>query len=163
MSAAAGKTSQLLTFPLSTEATSLIREDHKFVQGLFQAYPKIPSANEKRELVTIICQELAIQTQLKIEVFYPAINASLKDKSPLTEAAVKQETLHYLMGQVEGKNPDGEVYDAKIKNLADYLSQYAKHEQTEIFPRARQAKVDMISLGEKIAQRRKQLMDQLYD
>jgi hypothetical protein len=163
MSAAAGKTSQLLTFPLSTEATSLLREDHKFVQGLFQAYPKIPSTNEKRELVTIICQELAIQAQLKMEVFYPAINASLNDQNLLNEAAVKQDTLNYLMAQVEGKNSDDEVCDAKIKNLADYLALVIKHEQNEIFPRVRQAKIDMISLGEEIAQRRKQLMDQLYD
>ena len=39
--------------------------------------------------------------------------------------------------------------------------QERKHEQNEIFPRARQTKVDMNSLGEKIAQRRKELMNEL--
>jgi hemerythrin superfamily protein len=162
MSPAAKNSSQLLAFPLSTEATSILRADQKFVIGLFQAYPKISSAAKKKELVSIICQELAIHAQLEEEIFYPAIKKSLKAKTLITEAAVEHETLKYLIAQVQGKEPDGELYDARVKLLGEYVARHAKQEQNEIFPRARQTKVDMISLGEQLVKRRQELTERLF-
>ncbi|HEY6529873.1 MAG TPA: hemerythrin domain-containing protein [Cellvibrionaceae bacterium] len=154
MNSAARKSSQLLAFPLSTEATSLLRANYKFVAGLFQAYQKTSSAENRKELLMLICQELAIQAQLEIEIFYPAIKRCIKDKTLITQACVKHETIKYLMSELKDKNPDSEVFDAKVKNLGEYAAYYAKQVQNEIFPRARQTKVDMISLGDELLQRR---------
>ncbi|RZA06443.1 MAG: hemerythrin domain-containing protein [Moraxellaceae bacterium] len=143
MSPAAKNSSQLLAFPLSTEATSILRADQKFVKIL----------------------QLSIKVNFTVfsqEIFYPAIKKSLKAKTLITEAAVEHETLKYLIAQVQGKEPDGELYDARVKLLGEYVARHAKQEQNEIFPRARQTKVDMISLGEQLVKRRQELTERLY-
>jgi hypothetical protein len=154
MSPAARKSSQLLAFPLSTEATSLLRADYKFVAGLFQSYQKTSLAKDKKQLLILICQELTIQAQLEIQIFYPAIKRFLRDKTLITQACVKHETIKYLIREIKDKDPDGEVFDAKVKNLSEYAAYHAKQVQNEIFPRARQTKVDMISLGDELLQHR---------
>jgi hypothetical protein len=62
-----------------------------------------------------------------------------------------------LMAQVEGKEPDGEMFDAKVKVLSEYVKHHVKEEETEMFPKARKTRLDMKALGEQIAARKDEL------
>jgi hemerythrin-like domain-containing protein len=139
------------------EATALLRADHKLVSSLFSEYEKARSTSKKRGLVAQICTELTIHAQVEEEIFYPAVKRALKDKELIPEATVEHATLKELISQVEGKEPNGEMFDAKIKVLSEYVEHHVKEEQNEIFPKAKASGLDMIELGEKLAERKEEL------
>ena len=140
------------------EATSLLRADHKLVNDLFDEYEKTKAAGKKKELVAKICLELSVHAQVEEEIFYPAVKQALKDKELIPEATVEHATLKLLIAQVEGVEPDGEMFDAKIKVMSEYVKHHVKEEQNEIFPKAKASKLDMQALGEKIAARKAELL-----
>ena len=143
--------------PAVQEATALLKADHKLVSNLFDQYEGTRSTARKKALVANICRELGIHAKAEEEIFYPAVKAALKDKEMVPEAIVEHASLKELMAQVEGKEPDGEMFDAKIKVLSEYVKHHVKEEETEMFPKARKTKLDMKALGARIAARKDEL------
>lgn len=146
--------------PKSLDATALLRGDHKVVSDLFAEYEKTRAPARKMALVTKICTELSVHAQVEEEIFYPAVKAALKDKELVPEAIVEQATMKALIAQIEGVTPDGEMFDAKVKVLADYVKHHVKEEHTEMFPKAKASKLDMADLGARLAARKSELMAQ---
>ncbi len=145
--------------PAHKEATALLRADHKLVSDLFEQYEKSRSASKKKELVAQICKELTVHAQVEEEIFYPAVKAALKDHELIPEANVEHATLKDLIAQVEGVEPDGEMFDAKIKVMSEYVKHHVKEEQNEMFPKARATSLDMVELGDQITARKQELMN----
>ena len=144
--------------PAHKEATAMLRADHKLVSELFEQYEKSRSPAKKKELVAQICKELTVHAQVEEEIFYPAVKAALKDHELIPEASVEHATLKDLIAQVEGLEPDGEMFDAKIKVMSEYVKHHVKEEQNEIFPKARATQLDMTELGAQISARKQELM-----
>ena len=142
----------------ATSATELLRADHKLVSSLFANYDKARLTSKKKEIVTRICQELSVHAQVEEEIFYPAVKKALKDKELVPEATVEHATLKSLIEQVKDVEPDGEMFDAKIKVLCEYVEHHVKEEQNEMFPKANATKLDMVELGAEIAARKQALM-----
>ena len=142
------------------EATALLRADHKMVSGLFAAYEKARTASKKQQIVSEICSELSVHAQVEEEIFYPAVKAALKDKELVPEATVEHATVKDLIAQVEGVLPDGEMFDAKVKVLSEYVKHHVKEEHEEMFPKARATKLDMVALGARLAERKAELFAQ---
>ena len=140
------------------DAIAMLRADHQKVGALFAEFEKARSTSKKKALVGEICTELSAHAQVEEEIFYPAVKAALKDKSLIPEAVVEQATMKDLIGQVEGIEPDGEMYDAKVKVLAEYVKHHVKEEHTEMFPKAKQTRLDMAALGEQMAMRKRELL-----
>ena len=140
------------------DAIALLRADHQRVSDLYEQYEKARSTAKKRELVATICQELSIHAQVEEEIFYPAVKAALKDKELVPEAQVEHATLKELIAQVRDKEPDGEMFDAKIKVMSEYTKHHVKEEQNEMFPKAKATRLDMKQLGAQIAARKEELM-----
>lgn len=143
------------------EATAILRADHKLVSDLFEQYEKARSPAKKKELVAQICKELTVHAQVEEEIFYPAVKAALQDHELIPEANVEHATLKDLIAQVEGLEPDGEMFDAKIKVMSEYVKHHVKEEQSEIFPKARATSLDMTELGDQITARKQELMAQV--
>jgi hypothetical protein len=144
--------------PKAKEATAILRADHKLVAELFNEYEKARSTTKKKDLVTQICTELTVHAQVEEEIFYPAVKSALKDKELIPEATVEHATLKELIAQVEGMQPDGEMFDAKIKVMSEYVKHHVKEEQNQIFPKAKAADMDLITLGAQITERKEELL-----
>ncbi len=139
------------------EAIALLRADHAQVSRLFAEYEKARSSSKKKELVAQICAELSVHAQVEEEIFYPAVQQALKDHELVPEATVEHASLKSLIAQVEGIEPDGEMYDAKVKVLSEYVKHHVKEEQNEMFPKAKSTKLDMKALGAEISARKLEL------
>lgn len=144
--------------PERQEATALLRADHQRVSALFGDYEKARSRDKKKEIVARLCVELSAHAQVEEEIFYPAVKQALKDKDLVPEATVEHGSLKALIAQVEGVEPDGEMFDAKIKVLSEYVAHHVKEEQDEMFPKAKASKLDMLELGSEIAARKEELL-----
>ncbi|PUA29239.1 MAG: hemerythrin [Cellvibrio sp. 79] len=143
------------------EATRLLRADHKHVNDLFDQFESSRSSTKKQALALEICQELIIHAQIEEEIFYPAVQSALKDKTLVPEAKVEHETLKFLIAQIQNESPDGELYDAKVKVLSEYVKHHVKEEQNEIFPKVKQSKLDLIDLGAQMLARKEELQAKL--
>lgn len=141
----------------SHEAIKLLTADHKLVSKLFDDYENASTKAMKKKLVTEICMELSVHAQLEEEIFYPAVKKALKDHELVPEATIEHASLKSLIGQIEGQEPDGEMYDAKVKVLSEYVKHHVKEEQNEMFPKAKATKLDMVELGEQILARKQEL------
>jgi hypothetical protein len=141
----------------SQDAIAILRADHTLVSGLFAEYEKTRSVPRKKALVAQICTELNVHAQVEEEIFYPAVKAALRDKELVPEATVEHATLKDLISQVEGREPDGEMFDAKITVLSEYVKHHVKEEQNEMFPKAKASKLDMEELGQQILARKEEL------
>jgi len=140
------------------DAVALLRADHKKVDGLFEDYKKARSVNVKRRLVETICRELTVHTTIEEEIFYPAVKIALKDKELVPEARVEHGSIKDLIAQVQGQEPVGEDFDARIQVMSEFVKHHVKEEQTEMFPKARKTKLDLVELGRQMAERKQQLM-----
>lgn len=158
MSNLARKISTPASLPKPKEAIALLRADHKLVSDLFEEYEKARSTNKKKDLVKQICTELSVHAQIEEEIFYPAAKKALKDKELIPEATVEHATLKDLIAQVEGVEPDGEMFDAKIKVLSEYVKHHVKEEQNELFPKVKASKLDLIELGAQLTERKEELL-----
>jgi len=136
----------------------LLRADHKLVSDLFAEYEKARSPSKKQQLVGQICTELTVHAKVEEEIFYPAVKQALKDKELVPEATVEHATLKALIAQVEGVEPEGEMFEAKMQVLSEYVKHHVKEEQDEMFPKAKATSLDMKDLGAEIAARKEVLL-----
>ena len=146
---------------VEVDAIAMLKADHKKVSGLFAEFEMARSATTKKRLVAMICTELSVHAQVEEEIFYPAVKAALKDKVLIPEAVVEQATMKALIAQIQDIQPDGEMYDARVKVLAEYVKHHVKEEHTEMFPKAKNTRLDMRALGEQMATRKSDLLAKL--
>jgi hemerythrin superfamily protein len=139
-------------------AIALLRADHKKVSELFEQYEKARSADKKATIVAEICTELTVHAQIEEEIFYPTVKAALKDKELVPEALVEHASLKSLIAEVEGVKPEGEMFDAKIHVMAEFVKHHVKEEQNEMFSKATKTAVDMDELGAQLVERKEQLL-----
>lgn len=142
------------------DAVALLRADHKKVADLFEQFEKARSASRKKALVSEICLELTVHAQVEEEIFYPEVQAALKDKELVPEARVEHQSIKDLIAAVEGFEPGGEEYDAKVKVMSEWVKHHVKEEQNEMFPKARRTRLDLQELGERMARRKQELLAQ---
>ena len=140
------------------DATALLRADHKLVAGLFDEFEKTRSNTRKAAIVAKICKELKVHTQIEEEIFYPAFQAALKDHELVPEANVEHGSVKDLIAQVEGVEPGGDEYDARVKVMGEFVKHHVKEEQNEMFPKAKKSKLDLVALGAQMAARKQELM-----
>ena len=134
-------------------ALELLKADHEQVTEMFSECEETPTASKKKKLATDICNALTVHAQVEEEIFYPEVQAALKDKSLIPEATVEHAVMKDLIAQIEGDQEGGEMYDAKIKVLSEYVKHHIKEEQGELFKMVKQSSLDLVELGARMAER----------
>jgi len=142
-----------------SDAIALLRADHQMVQGLFDQFEKTRSEDRKAALAEQICNELTIHAQIEEEIFYPAAREAIRDEDLLDEAKVEHDSAKTLIEQIQGEGPQGELFEAKVKVLGEYVKHHVKEEQNELFAQVRKTKLDLKELGERLQQRKTELME----
>jgi CO dehydrogenase/acetyl-CoA synthase beta subunit len=79
----------------------------------------------------------------------------------MDEAIVEHAGAKDLIAQLEAMEPGDDLYDAKVTVLGEEIDHHVKEEESDMFPKAKKAKVDTAELGEEMAERRVALMAEL--
>ncbi|QAU33895.1 hemerythrin domain-containing protein [Janthinobacterium sp. 17J80-10] len=148
----------------AADAIALLKDDHKKVKKLFKDFEKLKEDGgdeEKAALVSQICMELTVHTQIEEEVFYPAFRKTKDAEDLVDEAVVEHATAKDLIRQLQSMQPSDELYDAKVTVLGEYIDHHVEEEEKEMFKKAKRAKLDMAALGKKLASRKKAILKEL--
>ncbi|MDC8773062.1 hemerythrin domain-containing protein [Roseateles albus] len=148
------------TSAANPDAIALLKADHEAVSQLFAEYENTRAVKAKKALVAEICTALSVHAQIEEEIFYPEFKAALKDKLLVPEATIEHAGVKGLIAELRGAEPDGEIYDAKVKVLSEYVKHHVKEEQNEMFPKAKASSLDMAELGARMAARKVDLLAQ---
>lgn len=144
------------------DATAFLKQDHEALEKLFSKFERLtkrPGADEgaKMELAQRICAELAAHAKIEEEIFYPALREALDDVRMVEEAAIEHDSAKSLMAQIQGSLASEPRFDALVMVLAEYVRHHVEEEESEMFKKAKRAKLDMKEMGERLAQRKAQL------
>jgi hemerythrin-like domain-containing protein len=142
-----------------SDALALLRADHQRVQEMFDQFEKTRSEDRKGTLAQQICQELTVHAQIEEEIFYPAAREAIKEEDLIDEATVEHQSAKDLIAQIESGGPSGELFEAKVKVLGEYIKHHVKEEQNELFPQVRKTKLDLKELGQRLQERKMELME----
>ena len=142
------------------DAISLLTEDHENVKELFEQYEELGERAHvaKQKLALKICTELTKHSTIEEEIFYPAVrNADKDNEDAIDEAIVEHASAKDLIAQLMGMDAGEELFDAKMKVLSEQILHHIEEEETEVFPKARSADLDLEELGEQMAERKKEV------
>jgi len=143
------------------DADELLKADHRKVEGLFEKFEQAGSGQGKQKLAKQICQELIIHTLLEEEIVYPACRNGKVEAETMDEAQVEHDGAKLLINELLHEEAGSDMYDAKVKVLAEYIKHHVGEEEKTsdgIFASARREGVDMKALGRRVAQRKEQLL-----
>lgn len=143
-----------------TDATHILMNDHRTVEGLFEQFEKASGKDRKEAIARQICTELKIHAQIEEEIFYPALEGKIEEDL-LKEAYVEHDSAKVLVNDIEAGGPDEAFYDAKVKVLQELIEHHVEEEEKQrgnMFQQARATDVDLNALGERMLARKKELM-----
>ncbi|TFW17183.1 hemerythrin domain-containing protein [Duganella callida] len=138
------------------DAITLLTEDHEQVKSLFEQYEQLGDrANvSKHKLAMQICEELIRHTMIEEEIFYPAVRKAIKDDDIMDESLVEHASAKDLIAQIQEMEPTDDLFDAKVKVLSEMIDHHVEEEETDMFPKVRKTKLDLMELGEAMAARK---------
>ena len=141
-------------------AIELLKADHSQVKSWFEAFLSARAEGRKRELARNILLALKIHTQIEAEIFYPAFLQATGEEDIHHEAEVEHEAARKLIAEIEGSTPADDHYHAKVKVLSEMIKHHVNEEEKSggMFSKARQSKMDLQGLGERLAARKDELM-----
>ena len=142
------------------DAIELLTQDHQTVKELFEQYEALSdrSLASKRKLALKICLELSKHAMAEEEIFYPAVReASRENEDLIDEATVEHASAKDLIAQIVAMAPGEDLYDAKVKVLSEQIEHHVQEEEDDIFPRAREAELDLLAMGGQIAARKAEI------
>ena len=151
---------------MTMDAVTLLKDDHRRVEKLFDSYEKAGDSRRKQTLAQQICVELTIHTIIEEEIFYPACKGEIDDEDRLEEAYVEHDGTKVLVSELSQGEPSDEFFDAKVKVLAEMVKHHVREEERRsegLFAMAKQAGLDLEELGHRLMERKEELKEELGD
>jgi len=146
----------------TSDAISLLKADHRQVEEWFEEFEKARSETRKAELAAKICTALIVHTTIEEEIFYPAFYEATEDEDTHHEAIIEHVGAKKLIREIQETGPRDEYFDARVKVLSEMIKHHVKEEEQRggMFAEAKQSDLDLQTLGEQMAARKKELMSQ---
>ena len=149
----------------TTDAIEQLQEDHRQVEALFREFEELADSDDadaKESVATQICEKLTVHAQVEEEIFYPAARQALGgDTEIIDEAEEEHADAKQLIAEIEEMSPDDDDFDAKVKSLNEAITHHVEEEEGEMFPKLRQSGMETQGLGEQMAERKQEIMDEL--
>src|SRR5437588_5720613 len=124
------------------DAVTLLRNDHKAVEGLFKKFEKAgPNAQKTRQdLVEKIVEELSIHAAVEEQVLYPTVRQAVPEaEDTVLESLEEHHVVKWTLSELDGMDPGDERYTAKVTVLIESVRHHVREEEGELFPKLRKA------------------------
>jgi hemerythrin superfamily protein len=143
----------------SPDAISLLKADHRQVEGWFAQFSQSKSTQKKRHLARQICDALKVHTTIEEELFYPAFIDATGDKATHHEAVVEHAGAKKLIEEIQASSPDDDYFTAKVTVLSEMIKHHVREEEQPggMFSEAKKSDIDLEALGAQLFARKQQL------
>lgn len=146
------------------DAIEILKNDHLRMQEQFKEFatlgPIAPLAT-RIALVQDICTSLTIHSAIEEEFFDPAVRTVIHDDELINKAEIEHASARYLIEQLLPVELDDEYFEAKLKVLREYTKHHSDEEEGIIFPKVRQTRLDLVTLGRQMLDRKLGLQGEL--
>jgi hemerythrin superfamily protein len=125
------------------DAIALLKEDHRDVKELFRRYRGLGAGATRRKAQTMerVVRELSVHAAVEEQVFYPDVKAEVRGTKRLVDHALHEhQELKENLAKVQRLEPGSEEFEATMRTIIDDVTEHVKEEETELFPKVRQAK-----------------------
>jgi hemerythrin superfamily protein len=143
--------------PESPNALQLLKADHVKVKKLFDEFEKSKDESRRRKIAREAIQELKVHAAAEEEAFYPTVREATEENELLNEAAEEHHVAKFLIAELEEMEESDPAFEAKFLVLAENVRHHIKEEEEELFPEVRKTDLDLNALGERIAEKKKDL------
>ena len=145
--------------PARNDAIALLKSDHRMAEDLFQQFEKARTADRKRDIATKVCDALRVHAQIEEEIFYPAFIEASGDEDTHHEAIIEHDGAKKLIAEIESSGPDDDYFDARVTVLREMVKHHVKEEEQRdgMFAKARSSGMELVALGERLAERKAEL------
>jgi hemerythrin superfamily protein len=140
------------------DALELLKSDHDTVRALFRSFEEAEESGDTDrmgEVAQKIFTELEIHTGIEEEVFYPEAERVGPEVEELVKEGVEEHhVVDLLIGELRSLQPDDEVFAPKMTVLIENVEHHADEEESEMFPKLREALGDeqLQRIGEALQQ-----------
>src|SRR5512147_1589809 len=132
--------------PGPVDAIAFLVADHERLKKLFKQFRFLcfTRASAKAEKVArLICNEWTMHTTVEEEIFYPEARAAIDNPQIIDDAEADRAMASELIAQIMGGSIVDRNFAARVGMLAEYVKHHVREEQVEVFPRVRQARLEM--------------------
>ncbi|MEX1178382.1 MAG: hemerythrin domain-containing protein [Nitriliruptor sp.] len=126
---------------IGPDAVQLLIEQHERIRELFASIedrasrPSKAKLDDVRELISTLVKHAEVEEL----VFYPAVREALSDEDLVDESLEEHHAAELLMWELERLPADAPRYDAKVTVLKENVLHHVEEEETELFPKVRDA------------------------
>jgi hypothetical protein len=147
-------------------AVELLKQDHEKVKGLFKEFMESGerAIKTRERLSQQIFLELEVHSKLEEEIFYPAYCQAAKEQGEdiVAESLEEHHVVDLLIGELKALTPEEENFEPKMKVLCENVQHHIEEEEQEMLNKAPRFLGDKLeTLGQQMAERKKQLMGQM--
>lgn len=125
---------------MSTDAITLLKNDHKEIKKLFREFEKAGerATQRKGEIVKKIIELLTVHTYIENEIMYPEVRELMPDvEDDILESYEEHHVADVLCMELFAMKPSAERFDAKTTVLIESVSHHIEEEEGEWFPKVR--------------------------
>jgi hemerythrin-like domain-containing protein len=122
------------------DAITLLKEDHRTVEGLFKRFEKAgdKAYTEKRAVVDRIREELSKHAAVEEQLFYPVVRATVPETEDIAlESLEEHHIVKWVLSELDAMAPEDERFDAKVTVLIENVRHHVEEEEQEFFPMVR--------------------------
>ena len=141
-------------------ATQLLKKDHKKVEGLFSKFEQAKNAGAKQRVCQQVIQELEVHAKLEEEIFYPAVKKHIGEEDMLQEAKQEHQEAKNIMAELKKMNAEDEQFEEKFSELVEGVKHHVEEEEGEMLPKVEESDMDLADIGEQMAERKEELLEQ---
>jgi Hemerythrin HHE cation binding domain len=142
------------------DAIGLLTRDHRLLTELFREF-EVAAKQQLDPLARRICKLVRVHMQIKEELFFPAARRALADEELVRQAEQKDAEARQCIMLIESLSSDDEAFTKAVGTLARELTANFDSQERELFTRLRGSKIDLLSVGLSLAERRDTLLDVL--
>lgn len=134
-------------FPVDRPLDAL-KADHQFVRQFFDRYFQTQDEHEKRDAGSHLLLLLEMHGSLEEGVFYPRVRDV--DPALLDRCAREHEQAEQLIHTLKSMDEADPQAVALFRRLADAVLSHIETEEQQLFPKVRQAHLDLSAIGQEM-------------
>jgi hypothetical protein len=129
-------------------AIALLRADNREIETLLEKLRQNDATGAEKEILTgDLCRALTIHMEILEQIAFPAFREAGVYSSILDHAKGDQDAIKRLIQDLRSVSPGDELFAVRVEKLAERVKHREALDESDMFPDAEMAGVDMARIG----------------